>query len=73
MVKLFPDAVGLYMTKSVKLNVTLHEDNYDTYILAETDTPQHKPWSKNYAVKMVWWREDTKKRGIALKMIEKKD
>ena len=69
MVELFPDAVGLYMAKSVKLNVTFHEDNYGAYILADTDTPQHKLWS----VKMVWWQEYIKKREIMLKMIETKD
>jgi hypothetical protein len=69
MVKELTQSVGL-QAGDINMNVSIHEDNSDALVLAETLPPQFTPRSKYYATKTVWFREEIHKHGIKLKKIE---
>jgi hypothetical protein len=48
------------------MNMSIHEDNAETLILAETLPPQYTPRSKHDAIKTVWFCEAIVKQGIKL-------
>ena len=57
MVKEIGSAVGLSTAESTKMHVYIHEDNEDALVLVDTLPPQFTPASKQYAVKVHWFRE----------------
>ena len=50
----------------VNIQVSVHEDNSGSLVLAETLPPQFTPRSKYYATKTIWFCEEIHKRGIKL-------
>ena len=65
--------VGLPTKDMTSMHVSVHEDNSDALILAETIPPQFTPRSKYYCTKTVWFREEIMKRGVSLKKIDTKE
>ena len=55
------------------IKMSVHEDNDSALILSRTLTPKITPCSNYYATKMIWFREETNKRKIALLKIETAD
>ena len=52
------------------MNVSIHEDNSGSLVLAKTFPPQFTPRSKYYASKTIWFREEINKRGIKMLKID---
>ena len=52
------------------MHVSVHEDNAGALILAQTLPPKFTLRSKCYAIKTVWFREETVKRGVKLLKID---
>ena len=48
----------------------IHEDNAGTLFLTKALPSQVTPWSKYYASKIIWFREEIEKRGIKLLNID---
>jgi hypothetical protein len=44
---------------STTMNVSIHEDNSGALVLAKTLPPQFTPRSKYYAIKKIWFREES--------------
>ena len=65
-------AVGIPAGET-KMKVKIHEDNAGALILAETLPPQFTPRRKHYAIKTVWFREQTVTREILLVKIDTAD
>ena len=61
--------VGLPTKDMTSMHVSVHEDNSDALILAETIPPQFTPRSKYYCTKTVWFREEIMKREVLLKKL----
>jgi len=60
------EIVGLKTKDLTTMKVSIHEDNTDVLVLAQTIPPQFTPRSKYYAVKTVWFHEEIQKRGVKL-------
>ena len=58
-------ALGLAVGKPT-INVSVHEDNSDALILAQTLPPQFTPRSKHYAAKTIWFQEEIVKVELSL-------
>jgi hypothetical protein len=69
-VKELGDVVGLATEDLVSMHVSVHEDNAEALVLAQTLPPQFTPRSKYYAIKTVRFREEIHRRGIHLLKIE---
>ena len=52
------------------MHVSVHEDNAGALILTQTLPPKFTPRSKYYAIRTVWFREESNKRGVKLLKIE---
>ena len=70
MVSEIGQVVGLPTDDKTKMHVSVHEDNAGALILAQTLPPKFTPRSKYYAIKTVWFREETVKRGVKLLKID---
>ena len=46
------------------MNVSIHEDNVGSFVLACTFSPQFTPRIKFYVINTIWFRQDIFKRGI---------
>ncbi len=73
LVDLIGESVGLSREGSVKMHVSIHEDNAGALVLANTKPPQYTPRSKHYAIKTNWFREQIITRGIEVVKIDTKD
>ncbi len=52
------------------VHLAVHKDNPGALVLAKTLPPLFMPQSKYYAIKTIWFREETFKRGIQLLKID---
>jgi hypothetical protein len=52
------------------MNVSIHEDNSGSLVLAKTLPPQFTPRSKYYAIKTIWFCEEIFKRDVQLLKID---
>ena len=65
--------VGMATKDMTSMYVSMHEDNAGALILAKTLPPKCTHWSKYYATKTVWFREEMSKRKVKLLKIETKE
>ena len=70
MVSEIGQVVGLPTNDKTKMHVSVREDNTGALILAQTLPLKLTPRSKCYAIKTVWFREESNKRGVKLLKIE---
>ncbi|KAL7483178.1 hypothetical protein ACHAW6_008824, partial [Cyclotella cf. meneghiniana] len=60
------NVMGLETQDLVLMHVSIHEDDANTLMLAETILPEFTPHSKYCAIKIVWFCVEIKKCGIKL-------
>ena len=63
-------SVGMPTKDLTSLHVSMHKDNSDALVLAQTLPPQFAPRGKYYTNKTVWLWEEVMKQGIHLLMID---
>jgi hypothetical protein len=68
MVCLLAEATNLPIGNTT-MNVSIHEDNSGTLVLAKTLPPQFTPQSKDYTIKTIWFCEEIFKKDIQLNKI----